>query len=181
VCCLAHINRFTGHTVRPLSVAEHSVMVCHIMEAHLGITSPTGLLAGLMHDAHEFIVGDITSPVKDVLGMAWRQIDFQAKHAVQSRFGLQTAYLTHRAVIKQADLMALSAERQQLMPEGRMWPCEETHPAPACATYCKNIDLTPDHWRCYFLSRFNTLSAQAKAQAQALGQSLAFIPASQGL
>ena len=45
---LAQINRYTGACSRPYSVAEHSLLVCEIMERELGVSSPHALLAGLM-------------------------------------------------------------------------------------------------------------------------------------
>lgn len=61
---LALINRFGGATVRPYSVAEHSLLVVEIMQRELGIRRPDWLMLGLLHDAHESMVGDVTEPIK---------------------------------------------------------------------------------------------------------------------
>lgn len=54
---LGHINRFNGNTIRPYSVAEHSIRVSQLVE-------PRHKLAALLHDAGEAFVGDIVSPIK---------------------------------------------------------------------------------------------------------------------
>lgn len=61
---LSRINRFNGHTSRLYSVAEHSLHVVTIMERDLTVRDSGQLLAGLLHDAHEAIIGDVTTPVK---------------------------------------------------------------------------------------------------------------------
>jgi hypothetical protein len=57
---LARINRFNGATSRPVSVLEHSLAVASILPDHLR-------LAGLLHDAHEALIGDIAVPVQEML------------------------------------------------------------------------------------------------------------------
>lgn len=70
-CSLAGIARFNGIT-RPLySVAQHSVLC--------SMVAPTGLeLAALLHDAHEYILGDITGPAKmiiDTVSSEWHGLN----------------------------------------------------------------------------------------------------------
>lgn len=54
---LAHINRFSGHASRPYSVAEHSINVARLLPEPIKIY-------GLLHDAHEAYIGDISTPMK---------------------------------------------------------------------------------------------------------------------
>src|SRR5450830_175670 len=133
---LAQINRFTGHAVRPYSVAEHSLLCC-ALAAREGL-NPSVQLACLMHDAHEAFTGDVASPVKWSLLGAWD--GFEHVHAVQVRrwYGLQSTFAAHRATIRHFDLVALATERRDLT----LWDADEhepwailrswTRPAPRC-------------------------------------------------
>lgn len=105
-------NRFTGHTKRPYSVAEHSLLVADMLQAAgfgAGIQ-----LAGLMHDAHEAYTSDVSSPAKQVLGLAWRS--FEAMHAerVRRHFDLEAAFFLFGDIIGRFDLVALATERRDL-------------------------------------------------------------------
>lgn len=126
---LSLIARFNGHTSRPYSVLEHSLIVLEILTCHFKITDPVVLLCGLMHDSHEAYVGDVTQPLKQVLGQAWANLEHQVQMAVLNRFGLVTSYSSHRRLIRDADLLALSAERLHLMhPDGPVWAVTDSHP-----------------------------------------------------
>jgi hypothetical protein len=119
---LAQINRFTGHAQRPISVAEHSLLVCDITESVLGL----GLhaqLAALMHDAHECITNDLATPMKRQMGRAWTDMEHEWARAFISAFGLGAAWAMHAPQLHQADLVALATERRDLMhPGGPPWP-----------------------------------------------------------
>lgn len=122
---LAQLNRFNGHALRPYSVAEHSLLVLEIMERQLLVTDVHAHLAGLMHDAHEAVTGDMHSPGKSAIGAAWSQWEEQFESKVRSQFALHTASTAFRDVIHQADLIALATERRDLMPwhaELSPWP-----------------------------------------------------------
>lgn len=123
---LAQTNRFTGHCLRPYSVAEHCLLVAHLAE-HVHRLDVHGLLAALMHDAHEAYCGDLSSPAKQALGEPWRQFESRVEHTVRTAFALHTASAMHRDAIKHCDLMALATERRDLMPShgagAEPWPC----------------------------------------------------------
>jgi len=128
---LACINRFNGHAARPYSVAEHSLLCCEIAERDLGIRDPGALLAVLLHDAHEAIVGDMTQPLK--LHLRWLSAgrstydaaEETAERLVQDSFGIRAAARYWRDQIKQCDLTALATERRDLLPAdgGDGWAC----------------------------------------------------------
>lgn len=113
---LAQINRFTGHCRRPYSVAEHSLLVAEIMERMHPTISAHGLFAGLMHDAHEAYVGDMTTPTKHLVGTGWQQLEDRMQQTLRTAFALHGPATVHSRQIKQADLIALATERRQLMP-----------------------------------------------------------------
>lgn len=154
---LAHINRFNGHALRPISVAEHSLMVCLILEQHFQVKNPAALLAGLLHDAHEAYTGDVTQPVKQVLGETWAEFENAAQRTVLKRFGVWTAFVSNHLAIKDADLHALTSEREQLMPAGEYWCCQATHPAIAWVNYRDQSGMNAKDWTTAFLDRADEL------------------------
>jgi hypothetical protein len=123
---LAMLPRFTGHTLRPYSVAEHSLHVADL--AQRAGASATLQLAALLHDAHEAYTNDLSSPAKiavdvDVSGQrlgaghhyrAWSDFEDRVAARVRRHFGLGTAYFTARAAIREWDLIALATERRDL-------------------------------------------------------------------
>lgn len=126
---LAHINRYTGHANRAYSVAEHSLL-CVDIAIHVFGADAGGQLAVLMHDAHESVVGDIASPVKEELGPVWAAFEQLHQDHFRSQYGLQSLYAQHGAMVKKCDLIALATERRDLMPFDRAlhdpWPVIDT-------------------------------------------------------
>ena len=118
---LATTNRYNGAALRPNSVAEHSLLVVEIMQRDLAISDAATLLAGLMHDAHETYIGDLTSPLKAAmarLGMDWHGFEASIQRQVLQRFMLHEPWLEAGALIKTADLIARATERRDLLPPG---------------------------------------------------------------
>jgi len=87
---LGRVARWNGQTSgpNPLSVAQHSLFVEEIaveLEPGLG---PRARLTVLLHDAPEYVVGDLISPFKAVLGDSYKDIERRLLAAVHRRFGL---------------------------------------------------------------------------------------------
>jgi 5'-deoxynucleotidase YfbR-like HD superfamily hydrolase len=61
-CSLSRLNRFSGATFLPVNVADHSLNVVRFMA--MKKAPPEMLMLGLLHDAHEAYIGDITSPAR---------------------------------------------------------------------------------------------------------------------
>lgn len=61
-CSLSRLNRFSGATMLPVNVADHSLNVVKFMAQRKA--PPEMLMLGLLHDAHEAYIGDITSPTR---------------------------------------------------------------------------------------------------------------------
>lgn len=170
---LAQINRYTGHAARPYSVAEHSLLVCDIV-AGAGLDCHAQM-AALLHDAHEAYCGDVATPVKQVLGMAWMAFENTQALLVREAFQIRATHTAHRAAIKRADLMALATERRDLLPfahEACMpWPVldtpgDEVPPAKLRLNTPERAAYQWHHWRDDFIQRFEQLD-RARLQAAA--------------
>jgi hypothetical protein len=112
---LSLINRFTGATVRPYSVAEHSLLVTEILERSITPTDHMLLRAALLHDAPEAYTNDLSSPMKRRVGEAWREAELPIVIAVERHFGTSQAMHQHAAAIHRADMIALATERRDLL------------------------------------------------------------------
>lgn len=122
---LSQINRFNGHCRRPYSVAEHSLLVLDIVERLFATTANTNhRLAALMHDAHEAYIGDLATPLKQLVGADWMVLEHRLERVIRSAWALHMPAHEFASAIKQADLIALATERQQLMPlSPSLWEC----------------------------------------------------------
>lgn len=114
---LARVSRWNGQTKGkfPLSVAQHSVMVERLMSQNAPKLDQRWRLATLLHDAPEYVIGDMITPFKYALGGIYRDIESRLSEAVHIRFGLPARLpeSVERA-IKRADRMAAWIEATQL-------------------------------------------------------------------
>ncbi len=114
---LARVARWNGQTVggHIFSVAQHSLLV-EAIAAHINPDmSREWRLAVLLHDAPEYVIGDIISPFKAVIGDAYKAIEAGLLAAIHLHFGLPaqpTAVL--KRFIKQADRQAAFLEATHL-------------------------------------------------------------------
>ena len=103
---LSFVARWNGQTMGdwPYSVAEHSLLVEQLFErANPGI-SARWRLAALLHDAPEYVIGDMISPVKAAIGPGYGALDDRLTAAVHLRFGLPaTLPVAIKKEIKKAD------------------------------------------------------------------------------
>jgi hypothetical protein len=108
---LAHICRFGGHTNHFYSVAQHSVLVSHIVPKHLA-------LEGLLHDAAEAYVGDMVKPLKNLLP-AYSDIEINIERVIFEKFGFS---IPLDPLVKVSDIILLNSERRDVMPSTQgMW------------------------------------------------------------
>ncbi|MEM1345260.1 MAG: HD family hydrolase [Pseudomonadota bacterium] len=114
---LSRVARWNGQTLGewPYSVAEHSLLVEEIV-GRLNPRAPKGLrLAALLHDAPEYVVGDMISPFKAALGLDYRAFEERLQAAVHRRFGLPVAVSEPWAkLIKRADRASAWLEATQI-------------------------------------------------------------------
>ena len=114
---LARVTRWNGQTkgTYGLSVAQHSLLVEEILSRNAPQLAQKWRLAGLIHDAPEYVIGDMITPFKAALGPLYRQIEARLQEAVHIRFGLPAELppgIIHS--IKRADRMAAFIEATQI-------------------------------------------------------------------
>lgn len=103
---LAFVARWNGQTRGdwPYSVAEHSLLVEQIYARIVPNAPVKWRLAALLHDAPEYVIGDMISPVKSAVGPSYGVLDDRLCAAIHLRFGLPSALpKTVKAAIKRAD------------------------------------------------------------------------------
>lgn len=87
---LAFVARWNGQTLGDFaySVAEHSLLVERIFARIAPKAPPKWRLAALLHDAPEYVIGDMISPVKAAVGPGYGALDERLTAAIHLRFGL---------------------------------------------------------------------------------------------
>lgn len=149
---LANLCRFGGHSRGFYSVAQHSVIVCDLLEAQ-GATADE-LMAALLHDAAEAYLGDLPHPIKhrSELGASFRAAEKRLEAVIVERFGLPEA----SARIKPLDRALLATERRIFSTISWEWPeLDGVEP----------LDLAiepwlPDRARAAFSRRYDGLAAR---------------------
>lgn len=143
---LSHLCRFTGHTRQYYSVAQHSYIVSTLVPREHA-------MQGLLHDATEAYVGDVSSPLKTLLP-DYREIEGRVWMAICIRFGIDDHM--HESV-KAADRTALVTEKRDLMPAGfDLWQdFKDVAPRERPIT-----PLPPQLARNLFLNRYHELRAR---------------------
>jgi len=114
---LAFVARWNGQTQGdfPYSVAEHSILVEEIFRRVDPSAPVKWRLAALLHDAPEYVIGDMISPVKAAVGPGYGELDARLTAAIHLRFGLPaTLPKTVKARIKRADKVSAWLEATQL-------------------------------------------------------------------
>jgi uncharacterized protein len=114
---LARVARWNGQTVgeHAFSVAQHSVVVEEIVAHIRPDVEPRWRLAALLHDASEYVIGDMISPFKAALGVDYKTFEERLETAIHLRFGLPARMPAPiKALIKQADRACAFFEATQL-------------------------------------------------------------------
>jgi 5'-deoxynucleotidase YfbR-like HD superfamily hydrolase len=114
---LARVARWNGQTkgAHAFSVAQHCLLVERfVAEMQPGIAREVRL-AALLHDAAEYVIGDLISPFKAAVGIDYKAFEHRLMGAIHVRFGLR-AHLPSEtsALIKRADQIAAYFEATQL-------------------------------------------------------------------
>jgi len=114
---LARVARWNGQTsgAHAFSVAQHSLLVEDICGRIAPGWPAKWRLAALIHDAPEYVIGDMISPFKTALGLDYKEFEARLEAAIHLRFGLPAhAPAAIKAVIKRADYISAYFEATQL-------------------------------------------------------------------
>jgi uncharacterized protein len=114
---LARVARWNGQTsgAHIFSVAQHTLLVEAVMRAENPNIDAKVRLAALLHDAPEYVIGDMISPFKAVLGGDYKSVEKRLLSAIHIRFGLPPQIpVTIERQIKAADRGAAYLEATEL-------------------------------------------------------------------
>jgi len=114
---LARVARWNGQTkgAHIFSVAQHSLLVEALARAKVPRLDAKGRLATLLHDAPEYVVGDMISPFKAVIGDSYKAVEHRLLAAIHLRFGLPVKLADPlTALIKASDRSAAYLEATRL-------------------------------------------------------------------
>jgi 5'-deoxynucleotidase YfbR-like HD superfamily hydrolase len=106
---LARVARWNGQTVgeHAFSVAQHALVVEEVFSACNSGMGRVDQLAALLHDAPEYVVGDLISPFKAAVGLNYKSFELRLLEAIHSRFGIAAELPDPvSAAIKAADRVA---------------------------------------------------------------------------
>jgi uncharacterized protein len=162
---LARVARWNGQTSGPhvFSVAQHALLV----EAIGGGLAPDAgraeRLELLLHDAPEYVIGDIISPFKAAIGDSYKAVERRLLAAIRQRFELSEPSPVLTALVKRADGIAAYHEAIRLAGFSR---AEADAVFGAREALCPEAESLLEPWpngraQARFLARFHTLTALA--------------------
>ena len=114
---LARVARWNGQTIGdyPFTVAQHSILVLELFRAANRDADTKSLLYAVLHDAPEYVMGDIISPFKAAMGGNYKEVENRLLGAVHLRFSLPaTPSAALAKLIKRADREAAFLEATHL-------------------------------------------------------------------
>ncbi len=114
---LAFVARWNGQTYGDYaySVAEHSLLVETLFSRICPRATPAERLTALLHDAPEYVIGDMISPVKAAVGPGYGALDDRLSAAIHIRFGLPAVTPPKlKKQIKKADRISAWMEATQI-------------------------------------------------------------------
>jgi 5'-deoxynucleotidase YfbR-like HD superfamily hydrolase len=161
---LARVARWNGQTsgAHIFSVAQHTLLVEAVMREQMPRIDVRYRLAALLHDAPEYVIGDMISPFKAVLGGDYKGVEKRLLSAIHVRFGLPPELAPEIArKIKAADKGAAYLEATKLAGFARIEALRLFGRDPGLSPAMQRDYLTP--WSAAkaekrFLARFKALA-----------------------
>jgi len=158
---LARVARWNGQTKGDcaFSVAQHCALVERFVHQLKPRASRALRLAALLHDAAEYVIGDLISPFKTAVGLDYKAFENRLGRAIHIRFGLPPECTAEEtALIKRADRISAFFEATQLagftVPEARRF-----FGAPIGVAPPRLVPLAATGAQALYLERFRILSA----------------------
>ena len=164
---LARVARWNGQTTgeHAFSVAQHSVVVEEIVAHIQPDIDPRWRLAALLHDASEYVIGDMISPFKAALGYDYKLFEARLEYAIHTRFGLPAKTpVAIKRLIKTADRACAFFEATQLAGFGHA-EALQFFDAPPPGYSLTIAPQSASHAQALYLRRFETLSEAAGHRA----------------
>jgi len=157
---LARVARWNGQTrgEHAFSVAQHCVLVERLTAELRPRLAREARLMALLHDASEYVVGDLISPFKAAVGLDYKDFELRLLSAIHIRFGLpprQPAELS--ALIKRADHISAYHEATQLAGFEKKEAGKFFGTPPKEMRAPRLIPLAPAEAQAQFLERFHRL------------------------
>jgi 5'-deoxynucleotidase YfbR-like HD superfamily hydrolase len=165
---LARLARWNGQTKgsHAFSVAQHVVVVEEIASALNPDWPSRWRLAALLHDAPEYVIGDLISPFKTAIGLDYKAFETRLLDAIQRRFSVPVPLPSEVAAeIKRADRIAAFFEATVLAGFGRdealqFFGDPQGIDEALVRSLTKICSMPPDAAQKAFLNRFSALEAK---------------------
>ena len=165
---LARVARWNGQTLgqHAFSVAQHSLLVDEIARDRNREWPSRWRLAALLHDAPEYVVGDLISPFKTAIGLDYKAFEQRLLAAIHARFGLPALLPEEvQTEIKACDRIAAFYEATRLAGFGveeaiTFFGTPTGLPGESAAAVDSLRPMPADEAQRAFLARFNILAKQ---------------------
>lgn len=159
---LARVARWNGQTkgAHAFSVAQHCVLVERLTAKLRPRLARSARLMALLHDASEYVVGDLISPFKAAVGLDYKEFELRLLSAIHIRFGLPPRTSVDIAkLIKRADYISAYHEATQLAGFAKDEAKKLFGAPPRGHRTPRLIPLPPDEAQHLFLERFKRLAS----------------------
>ena len=166
---LARVARWNGQTrgEHAFSVAEHSVLVESLTRKLDPALGPADWMTALLHDSPEYVIGDMISPFKAILGESYKGVEARLQEAVHLRFGLKAITPAGlKKTIKRADNLCAWFEAVQLAGFTQV-EADGFFGRPPEGLRVKLAPLPPTEAQAAFLQRFEEIQAAMTRQEAA--------------
>ncbi len=158
---LARVARWNGQTkgAHAFCVAQHCVLVERIVSELLPRADRSVRLMALLHDASEYVIGDLISPFKAAVGLDYKAFELRLLSAIHLRFGLPAKTPVQTAtLIKKADHIAAYFEATQLAGFEREEARKFFGTPPGILRTPRLLPLAAQEAQAQFISRFQRLA-----------------------